>query len=150
MSIEYLTGDIQERAARPLVQSMKRGFAGKCPHCGKGNLFRAYLKPVDECAECGEAYAHQRADDLPAYLVVLIVGHISVGGFMFTEMTTEWPGWLHLAIWVPVTVLLSLVLLQPIKGAVIGLQWANYMHGFGGEEDGLDHDHGKPLPSAAN
>jgi uncharacterized protein (DUF983 family) len=150
MSIEYLTGDIQENVARPKFQSLKRGFAGKCPHCAKGSLFRAYLKPVDECAECGEVYSHQRADDLPAYLVVLIVGHISVGGFMLTEMTTDWPGWLHLAIWVPVTILLSLLLLQPIKGAVIGLQWANQMHGFGGEEDGLDHDHGKPLNSTAN
>jgi hypothetical protein len=25
--------------------------------------------------------------------------------------------------------------MQPLKGAVIGFQWANRMHGFGGEDD---------------
>ncbi len=146
MTIDYVTGGPDAKPARPLMQAMKRGFAGKCPHCGNGKLFRAFVKPVDACAECGEDYTHQRADDLPAYLVVLIVGHITVGGFMFTEMTTVWPGWLHLAVWVPITIVLSLLLLQPIKGAVIGLQWANYMHGFGGEDEFVSDDHGKPLP----
>jgi uncharacterized protein (DUF983 family) len=108
---------------------------GKCPKCGSGDLFRAFVKPVDNCATCGEDITPQRADDLPAYLVVLIVGHITVGGFMATEMLTDWPGWVHLAIWIPVTVIMALALLQPIKGGVIGLQWANYMHGFGGEDD---------------
>jgi len=147
MTIEYVTGGPDAKQVRPLVPAMKRGFAGKCPHCGSGKLFRAYVKPVDNCAACGEDFTPQRADDLPAYLFVLIVGHISVGGFMMSEMMTDWPGWLHLAIWVPVTILLSLLLLQPIKGAVIGLQWANYMHGFGGEDDFIGDDHGKPLPN---
>jgi uncharacterized protein (DUF983 family) len=48
---------------------------------------------------------------------------------------TELPMWLHLSIWVPLTVILALALLQPVKGAIVGLQWALYMHGFGGEED---------------
>ncbi len=145
MTIDYVTGGPDAKPQRPLVPAMKRGFAGQCPRCGSGKLFRAYLKPVDNCAACDEDYTHQRADDLPAYLVVLIVGHITVGGFMIAEMTTDWPGWLHLAIWVPITLVLSLALLQPIKGAVIGLQWANYMHGFGGEDDFVGDDHGKPL-----
>lgn len=148
MTIEYLTGSPEVRRERPLVPAMKRGFAGKCPCCGSGKLFRAYVKPVDNCAACGEDFTHQRADDLPAYLVVLIVGHISVGGFMIAEMTTDWPGWLHLAIWVPLTIVMALALLQPIKGAVIGLQWANYMHGFGGEDDMPGGDTRPQQPSA--
>lgn len=144
MTVEFLAGGPGQNQARPLVPAMKRGFFGKCPHCGTGKLFRAFVKPVDNCAACGEDYTHQRADDLPAYLVVLIVGHVCVGGFMIAEMTTDWPGWLHLAIWVPITLVMALTLLQPIKGAVIGLQWANHMHGFGGEEDFPSDDHGKP------
>jgi uncharacterized protein (DUF983 family) len=135
MTIEYLAGAPEAEVKRPLGQSIKRGLLGRCPHCGEGKLFRAFVKPVDNCAVCSEDYTHQRADDLPAYLVVLIVGHITVGGFMATEMTTDWPGWMHLAIWVPLTIILALVLLQPFKGAVIGLQWANRMHGFGGHDD---------------
>ncbi len=123
------------RIPRPLGQAMKFGFAGRCPHCGEGKLFRAFVKPVDKCAVCGEEIFHHRADDLPAYLVIAIVGHIVVAGFMAVEMTTFWPMWLHLVVWVPLTIILALALLQPIKGAVIGLQWAFYMHGFGGEPD---------------
>ena len=136
MSVEFLEdGESATREKRNVKTAMKRGFGGHCPKCGDGKLFRAFVKPVDHCAVCGEDYTYQRADDLPAYLVVLIVGHITVGGFMFFEMTTDWPDWLHLAIWVPITLIMALALLQPIKGAVIGLQWANYMHGFGGEDD---------------
>lgn len=136
MSVEFLEGgNVTVREKRSVATAMKRGFGSHCPKCGTGKLFRAFVKPVDKCAVCQEDYTAQRADDLPAYLVVLIVGHITVGGFMFFEMTTGWPGWVHLAIWVPITLILALALLQPIKGAVIGLQWANYMHGFGGEDD---------------
>jgi uncharacterized protein (DUF983 family) len=123
------------RVPRPLWQAMKFGFFGRCPHCGEGKLFRAFVKPVDKCAVCGEELYHHRADDLPAYLVIVVVGHIVVGGFMAVEMATYWPMWLHLFVWIPLTIVLALALLQPIKGAVIGLQWANYMHGFGGETD---------------
>lgn len=121
---------------RPLGRSIKRGLIGKCPNCGEGKLFRKFIKPADNCPECGEDYAPQRADDLPAYIVVLIVGHIMVAGFLATDMLLSLPDWAHLAIWMPFTILASLALLQPVKGAVIGLQWALRMHGFGGHEDG--------------
>ena len=126
------------RPARPVWTAMKRGFLGRCPHCGEGKLFRAFVKPVDRCAVCGEEMFHHRADDLPAYLDIAIVGHVVLGGFMGVEMTSNWSMWQHLAVWVPVTLILALGLLQPIKGAVIGLQWAFYMHGFGGETDDIE------------
>ncbi|WP_439272344.1 DUF983 domain-containing protein [Pseudochrobactrum sp. HB0163] len=118
------------RAARPLGQAMKRGFMCRCPHCGEGKLFRTFLRPVPNCSVCHEDYTPQRADDLPAYLTVLIVGHVVVALFMMVENMGGLSLLGHLAIWTPVTILLSLILLQPIKGATIGLQWALYMHGF--------------------
>ncbi|RYG94539.1 MAG: DUF983 domain-containing protein [Alphaproteobacteria bacterium] len=120
--------------ARNVGKSMKRGLFGRCPHCGEGKLFRAFLKPVDHCSVCNEDYTHQRADDLPAYLSIVVVGHIVVGGFMMTDMVWTLSNWTHLAIWTPLTVLLAMTTIQPIKGAVIGLQWAARMHGFGGNE----------------
>ncbi|WP_041544652.1 MULTISPECIES: DUF983 domain-containing protein [Chelativorans] len=123
---------------RSVVRAMWRGFQGKCPHCGKGRLFRSFLKTVDRCSECGEEMIHHRADDLPAYLVIVIVGHVVVGAFMGVEAATEWPLWLHLAIWAPITVIMSLLLLGPVKGAVVGLQWALRMHGFGEEKEILE------------
>ncbi|TIW15466.1 MAG: DUF983 domain-containing protein, partial [Mesorhizobium sp.] len=123
------------RVARPLWPAIKRGLLGRCPHCGEGKLFRAFTKPVDKCSVCGEELHHHRADDLPAYLVIVIVGHIVVGAFMTVEATSTLTLWQHALIWVPLTFGLAVALLQPVKGAVIGLQWALYMHGFGGEKD---------------
>ncbi len=120
---------------RPVFEAMGRGFKGRCPRCGSGKLFYGFTKTVETCGSCGEEIHHHRADDLPAYLTIFVVGHIVVGGFMTFEALTDWPGWLHLSIWVPLTLILALALLQPIKGAVVGLQWANRMHGFGGVDE---------------
>ena len=124
--------------ARSLPLSLKRGFGGHCPHCGKGKLFRAYLKVADDCGACGESFTAQRADDLPAYIVLFIVGHIVVGLLMSTDMEGNWPLWVHMVIWPALTLFLSLAMLQPVKGAVVGLQWALRMHGFSGTPDGDD------------
>lgn len=123
---------------RSLMQAMGRGFLGRCPHCGQGRLFGKFLKVADSCEACGEHYHHHRADDLPAYLVIFIVGHIVVGGFMGAERMFELTTWQHLAIWAPVTLAMTIGLLQPVKGAVVGLQWALRMHGFSGEPEAID------------
>jgi len=131
----FHSGEEPAQPKRPVVAAMKRGFAGRCPHCGEGKLFASFVKPVDTCQVCGEDLSHQRADDFPAYLNILIVGHVGVGGFTLAEATTALSGWVHLAIWVPIMLIMAVGLMQPLKGAVIGFQWANYMHGFGGEDD---------------
>ncbi len=134
MTTEWKNAAEEGRERRDIAQSMKRGALGRCPHCDQGKLFRAFLKPVDHCQVCGEDYTHQRADDLPAYLSIVLVGHIVIGGFMMTDLVWTWSNWTHLAIWTPLTLILALATIQPIKGAVIGLQWAARMHGFGGDE----------------
>lgn len=131
---EHHTG----RPARPLWNAMWNGFRGKCPKCGQGKLFSSYVKVVSSCEHCGEDMHHQRADDLPAYLVVVIVGHVIVGAFMGVEATSTLSTWQHLAIWAPLTVIMALGLLRPVKGATVGLQWALYMHGFGDENEALE------------
>lgn len=123
---------------RPLMQAMSRGFRGRCPHCGDGRLFRKFLKVADSCQVCGEEFHHHRADDLPAYLVIFIVGHVVIGAFMGVETAVSLSTWQHLAIWAPLTLVLTIALLQPVKGAVVGLQWALRMHGFSGKPDALE------------
>jgi len=132
VQINHAAGRPAERDWR---QAVGRGLMGRCPHCGQGRLFRAFLKPVDTCAACGEAMHHQRADDLPPYIVITVVGHVIVGGLLMAEKYADWPMALHMAIWPALTVVLSLLLMQPIKGGVVGLQWALRMHGFDGEPD---------------
>ena len=118
------------RPSRDVMQAMARGFCGRCPNCGKGRLFRAFLKVVDRCEHCGEELSHHRADDAPAYFVVLIAGHIVVALALEVELVFAPPYWVHIALWLPLTLGLAIGLLQPVKGAIVGLQWAQYMHGF--------------------
>jgi uncharacterized protein (DUF983 family) len=115
---------------RDVWTAIKRGFRGRCPRCGQGKLFRAFLKVDDHCSVCGLDYTPHRADDLPAYLVIVIVGHIVVPTALLIETDYSPPVWLQLAIYLPLTLVLSLALLQPVKGAVVGMQWALRMHGF--------------------
>lgn len=114
-----------------MAVTLARGARCRCPACGEGRLFRKYLKVADACPACGEALHHHRADDMPAYIVMSIVGHIVVGGVLWAEFRYGWPVWLHLSLWLPLTVVLTLALLQPVKGFIVALQWALRMHGFG-------------------
>jgi uncharacterized protein (DUF983 family) len=113
-----------------LAKATWRGFTMKCPNCGQGRLFGRFLKVVDSCKACGEDYTPQRADDLPAYLVIAIVGHLVVPALLAVEIAYSPPAWLQLLIWLPVTGLAALSLLQPVKGTIVGLQWQTGMHGF--------------------
>lgn len=113
-----------------LLAALGRGFRCKCPACGKGRLFARFLKIAPACPACGEEMHHHRADDFPAYLVILIVGHVIVPSQLLTEQFFEPPTWVHLAIWLPLTLVMTLGLLQPVKGAIVALQWHMGMHGF--------------------
>ncbi len=124
------TRDSASGEKRDVWIALKRGFRGRCPRCGQGKLFRAFLKVADHCSVCGLDFTPHRADDLPAYLVIVIVGHIVVPTALFIETDYSPPVWLQLAIYLPLTLVLSLALLQPVKGAVVGVQWALRMHGF--------------------
>jgi len=96
-------------------------------------MFGAYLKVVDHCAQCGEPLHHQRADDAPAYFVVLIVGHIVVPLALAVETAFAPPYWVHFVLWAPLTIGLALSLLHPVKGAIVAWQWSQGMHGFAPE-----------------
>jgi uncharacterized protein (DUF983 family) len=113
------------------TSGLMRGFLGRCPRCGEGRMFRSFLKVNDRCAACGEELHHHRADDFPPYLVILIVGHLVVPAALYLETHFAPPTWVHMALWIPMTLGLAVGLLQPLKGAIVALQWRMGMHGFG-------------------
>lgn len=116
---------------RPVKEALLRGWRRVCPNCGAGPMMRGYLAVRANCPVCGEALHHQRADDGPAYLTILIVGHLMAPVLMFAFVTWR-PDPLLLATVLSVsTVALSLFLLPRLKGAMVGFQWAKRMHGFG-------------------
>jgi len=124
-----------EPAARSKWQSIRRGLSMKCPACGKGKIFRKFLKVADTCPHCGEELFHHQADDAPPYFTILIVGHVVVPIMLAVELEYMPPIWVHVAIWPTLALGLSLFLLPRIKGAVVGLQWAARMHGFDKETE---------------
>ncbi|HYD99005.1 MAG TPA: DUF983 domain-containing protein [Alphaproteobacteria bacterium] len=113
-----------ERARLP---ALRRGFRLRCPNCGRGALFGRYLKPVERCAECGEGYAHIRADDAPPYFTIFAVGHIWAPLALWVERGWQPSLWVHAALWGPSLIGLMLVLLPCFKGATIGVMWASRM-----------------------
>ncbi|MEM7074266.1 MAG: DUF983 domain-containing protein [Pseudomonadota bacterium] len=116
---------------RPLWPALRRGFARKCPNCGSGPLFSGYLKLRDTCPVCHEDLSHARADDGPAYLTILLVGHVTIP-FLHIAFTRWQPEPLVLfAVFATISVTLSLYLLPRLKGAVVAFQWARQIHGFG-------------------
>lgn len=135
---------------REVWLSMKRGWKQTCPACAKGAMYSSYLKVNDACPSCKEELHHQRADDAPPYFTITVVAHIIVFGILLTEQNLALPIWVQLSIWLPLTALLSLWFLPRIKGALIGYQWANRMHGFGpGAYEGADIPPADPVPATA-
>ncbi|MFT3986674.1 DUF983 domain-containing protein [Aestuariivirga sp.] len=109
---------------------MARGFLLRCPNCGKGPLFTAYLKVAPACSCCGEDLHHQRADDAPPYFTMMIVGHIVVPAMLIVERLWHPALAIHFVLWTLATLGLTFGLMPSVKGAIVGLQWALRMHGF--------------------
>ncbi|MBV8457881.1 MAG: DUF983 domain-containing protein [Acetobacteraceae bacterium] len=106
--------------------AIRRGWRGRCPRCGEGQLFGSFLKMRSRCPNCGQDLEPFRADDAPAYFTILVVGHIVVPLVLFLErFANQPPLWFHAALWLPISVLLALLLLPRIKGAVIAALWTH-------------------------
>ncbi len=115
---------------RPLRPALLRGWRRRCPNCGAGPLFSGFLKIRDTCPVCSQDLHHHRADDGPAYLTILIVGHLMAPGLHIAFVHFR-PEPLVLATTFTIgCVALSLYLLPRLKGAIVAFQWAKRMHGF--------------------
>jgi uncharacterized protein (DUF983 family) len=130
MTLTLDNADIIPQAARSWKQAMWRGFRRHCPNCGKGYMYRAYLKVADTCGHCGEELHHHRADDAPPYFTMFIAGHIVIPSMLIVERVWHPPLDVHFVLWTVLTLALTFALLPAVKGAIVGLQWALRMHGF--------------------
>ncbi len=111
--------------ARPtLMTAIMRSLTGRCPNCGEGRLFSAYLKQVEECSECGERYGHIRSDDAAPWLTILIVGHIVVPLLFAVERIVTWPDWVSMTVWPLLSLVLALLVLPKSKALFIAIIWS--------------------------
>ncbi|MFV1527892.1 MULTISPECIES: DUF983 domain-containing protein [unclassified Phaeobacter] len=128
-----LSADIQsnDQEDRPTMPAVLRGWRCKCPNCGEGKLLHSYLKVNDSCSNCGLDLTHARADDGPAYLTILLVGHIMAPLLHVVYFTWRPEPMVTFTVFSLGCLLSSLYLLPRMKGIVIAYQWARRMHGFG-------------------
>ncbi len=122
------------KADRAIGSAIARGAARRCPSCGEGQMFDGFLTVRDACGSCREELRHHRADDLPAFLSILLSGKIMVALLVFSE-TTAPLGDAGTYVWPILALVMTLCVISPMKGAVVGVQWANRMHGFGDEAE---------------
>ncbi len=108
----------------PLFRSIGRGLSGHCPACGTGRIFGKYLKVQPHCEACGHELARYPADDGPAYLTILLIGHLIVGPALFFPVVWETSPLISLPIILSALTLVTLVALPRIKGAWIGMMYA--------------------------
>lgn len=122
--------DLMQEQPRAMKPALVNGLRLRCPACGEGKLLHSYLKVNDGCTQCGQDLSHQRADDGPAYLTILVVGHIL--GFVLHIVYVQFrpDPWTLALILSVVTVGASLIMLPRMKGLVVAYQWAKRMHGF--------------------
>ena len=118
-------------AEGPVRPAMLRGWRRLCPNCGEGALLKGYLKVRDSCPACGEELHHHRADDGPAHLTILLVGHLMAPLILWFFEAFRPAPLVTATVFMTGCVALSLCLLPRFKGAIVGIQWAKRMHGFG-------------------
>jgi uncharacterized protein (DUF983 family) len=111
-------------------QAAQRGMLSKCPRCGEAPLFRRWLKPVEHCPSCAQDWTPQRADDFPAYIAILVTGHLLAPLMILLATDYALGPMAMFAILVPLALVMMLGTLQPAKGAVIATQWWHGLHGF--------------------
>lgn len=99
------------------------GLACRCPRCGEGPLFQGFLTPVGSCESCGEDLSFARGTEGPAVFIILVVGFVIIGAAAAVEALFHPPPFVHLLLWLPGTVILSLLLLRPFKATMIALQF---------------------------
>ena len=109
----------------PPVSPFSVGLSGRCPRCGQGKLFSGWINTAEKCDTCGLDFAFADSADGPAVFVMFFVGVIVVGAAFIVEFTYQPPYWLHLVLWIPLILILSLGMLRPLKGLMIALQFAH-------------------------
>ncbi len=106
-----------------LSTTMLRGLACKCPRCGDGKLYQAFLTLRPACEMCGLDYGFIDAGDGPAVFIIMIAGFIVVGSALIVEVKYQPPFWVHAVLWTPLILLTTLLPLRSMKALLIALQF---------------------------
>ncbi len=101
------------------------GLSGHCPRCGEGKMFKGFLTVAPSCEHCKLDFSFADAGDGPAVFVTLFAGFLVLGMALWVELSYEPPFWVHLVIFAPMTLIVCLGILRPLKGLLVAMQYAN-------------------------
>lgn len=107
------------------IEPIRAGLLCRCPNCGKGPLFAGFLKVVERCAACAYDFTKLNTGDGAAVFVMQIAGGLVVFTALFIEIAYSPPMWVHLVVFLPLVLGLSMGLMRPGKGVMIALQMRN-------------------------
>ena len=99
------------------------GLRGCCPRCGEGRLFGGFIDLAPECGKCGLDYSFADSGDGPAVFIMMIAGFVIDGLVLWVEFTWSPPYWLHALLWIPLTLVLTIGLIRPLKGWLVAQQY---------------------------
>lgn len=89
------------------------GMACRCPRCDGGALFAGFLAVAPRCTSCGLDLSFAQSGDGPAFFVIFAVAPIVIFLAFIVEAIFHPARWMHLVLWIPTIIILSLVLLRP-------------------------------------
>lgn len=98
---------------------------GLCPRCGSKGLYAGMASFAGQCPSCKLDYSSFNVGDGPAAFLIFIVGGIVTGLAIAFELSMSPPWWLHILLWLPLTILSVIVLLRWSKGLLLALEYRN-------------------------
>ena len=107
------------------VDPASAAMSGRCPRCGEGRLFNGFVALNERCSNCDQSFKFADSGDGPAVFVILLAGFVIIALMFWVENSYEPPIWVHLVVFLPLTLITCLGLLRPLKGLMIGLQYKN-------------------------
>ena len=85
---------------------------------------------MENCSSCGEHFGKIHADDGPASLTIIIVGHLVMPAALYAETVFRWPLWVSITVWPLTALALTLAILPRAKAVFIAAIWAMKASGF--------------------
>lgn len=116
---------MNDRYSAHSVDPVSAGLSGRCPRCGEGRLFKGFVDLAPGCQNCGLSYKFADSGDGPAVFVILLAGFLIVGLSLWVEINYEPPVWVHLVVFLPLTLIVCLGMLRPLKGVLVAFQYRN-------------------------
>jgi uncharacterized protein (DUF983 family) len=106
----------------PLARVALRGL---CPNCGAGRLFEGWIAFAPQCEACGLDFSSFNVGDGAAAFLIFIVGGIVFAGIIIVSLAFNPPWWVHVLLWLPLTLILTLALLRVSKALLLASEYKN-------------------------